>query len=61
MASLRAQFGQQHIARGVYRLTNVVVTEAQGSYVQLENGKKLLDFTTGIGVVILGICFSSFE
>lgn len=54
MASSLVQFGQRHVARGVNRLANVVVASAKGSHVQLEDGRKLLDFTCGIGVTNLG-------
>lgn len=51
-----AKFGVQHVARGVSRLTNEVITSAKGSYVTMDSGRKLLDFTTGIGVTGLGHC-----
>ncbi|GAA5874910.1 hypothetical protein JCM16303_004940 [Sporobolomyces ruberrimus] len=55
MASL-AQFGAKHIARGVGRYTEMVMTSGKGSYVQTECGKNLLDFTCGIGVTNIGHC-----
>lgn len=43
-----------HIARGVGRLTDLVFTSGKGSYVETSCGRRLLDFTTGIGVVNTG-------
>lgn len=48
------QFGQRHVARGVNRLANAVITSGKGSHVQLDDGRKMLDFTCGIGVTNLG-------
>ena len=47
---------KSHIARGIGRLTDLVFTSGEGSYVQTSCGKRLLDFTTGIGVVNTGHC-----
>ncbi|KAF8585939.1 hypothetical protein K439DRAFT_1632198, partial [Ramaria rubella] len=55
MTSL-VQFGQRHVARGVNRLVNAVVASGKGSRVLLEDGRNLLDFTSGIGVTSLGHC-----
>lgn len=49
-----AQFGTRHIAKGVGRLTNHVLKRGEGSWIYTDQGTKLLDFTTGIGVVGLG-------
>jgi len=54
MASL-VQFGQRHVAKGVNRLVNAVIKTGRGSYVYLEDGRKMLDFTCGIGVTNLGL------
>ncbi|EUC64109.1 4-aminobutyrate aminotransferase [Rhizoctonia solani AG-3 Rhs1AP] len=51
-----AAFGAEHTARGVSRLVNGVITKGEGSYVTFDDGRKLLDFTTGIGVTGLGHC-----
>lgn len=51
-----ASFGRQHICKGVGRLTDYVLAEGQGSYVNTECGKRMLDFTAGIGVTNLGHC-----
>ncbi|KAG8826226.1 hypothetical protein FRC19_009459 [Serendipita sp. 401] len=49
-------FGQKHVAKGLNRLVDDVIQSGQGSYVTMASGKKLLDFTTGIGVTNLGHC-----
>ncbi|HZW99262.1 MAG TPA: aminotransferase class III-fold pyridoxal phosphate-dependent enzyme, partial [Trueperaceae bacterium] len=36
--------------------TPVVVDHAQGSWIHATNGKRYLDFTTGIGVTSTGHC-----
>ncbi|KAF8513095.1 acetylornithine aminotransferase [Hysterangium stoloniferum] len=56
MSTSLVQFGQRHVARGVNRLANAVVTSGNGSRLVLEDGKTLLDFTCGIGVTNLGHC-----
>ncbi|ORX94623.1 hypothetical protein K493DRAFT_407920 [Basidiobolus meristosporus CBS 931.73] len=58
MASSNAlrTLGLQHIARGVGRSTNLVISKASGSYVYTVEGKKYLDLTTGIGVTSTGHC-----
>ncbi|KAJ6263469.1 hypothetical protein Dda_2033 [Drechslerella dactyloides] len=55
-AAARAAYGVQHVAKGIGRLANVVLTKGQGSYVWTNEGRKMLDFTAGIGVVNLGHC-----
>jgi 4-aminobutyrate aminotransferase len=47
-------FGQQHVTRGLGRLTEAVMTKGEGSYVTFEDGRKMLDFSCGIGVTNLG-------
>ncbi|EPQ57225.1 hypothetical protein GLOTRDRAFT_37980 [Gloeophyllum trabeum ATCC 11539] len=54
--STLTQFGQKHVTKGLGRLTEAVVTKGEGSYVQLDDGRRMLDFTTGIGVTSLGHC-----
>ena len=44
------------LMRGVKRLSEQVVTHGKGSYVWTTEGKKLLDFTAGIGVLSTGHC-----
>lgn len=51
-----AAFGEQHIAKGIGRLTKHVFEEAKGTYITTDKGVKLLDLTAGIGVLNLGHC-----
>jgi 4-aminobutyrate aminotransferase len=39
-----------------YRYSDIVVSRAQGSYIYSTDGRKYLDFTTGIGVTSTGHC-----
>ncbi|RDB26077.1 5-aminovalerate aminotransferase DavT [Hypsizygus marmoreus] len=50
------QLGQRHVTNGLGRLTEGIMVKGQGSYVEYEGGRKLLDFTSGIGVTSLGHC-----
>jgi 4-aminobutyrate aminotransferase len=51
-----AAFGEQHIAKGIGRLTKHVFDEGKGTFITTDKGVKLLDLTSGIGVVNLGHC-----
>lgn len=51
-----AAFGEQHVARGVSRLTTNVLKKGSGAWVWNDQGRKLLDLTCGIGVTNLGHC-----
>ena len=51
-----AQFGVQHVAKGIGRLSTEVLESGSGSYVTSTSGRKMLDFTSGIGVTNLGHC-----
>ncbi|KAK0529495.1 hypothetical protein OC835_004319 [Tilletia horrida] len=51
-----AQYGSEHIAQGIGRLTTEVFTEGQGTYLSALSGRRFLDFTCGIGVTNLGHC-----
>lgn len=51
-----AQFGVKHVARGIGRLSTEVLETGAGSYVTTTEGRKMLDFTSGIGVTNLGHC-----
>lgn len=51
-----AAFGEQHIARGIGRLTKHVFVDGKGSWITTDKGVRLLDFTSGIGVCNLGHC-----
>ncbi|KAL8669290.1 MAG: hypothetical protein Q9168_006107 [Polycauliona sp. 1 TL-2023] len=55
-ATALAQFGTKHIAKGIGRLTTQVIESGSGSYITMVGGRRLLDFTTGIGVANLGHC-----
>ncbi|WFC99259.1 4-aminobutyrate--2-oxoglutarate transaminase [Malassezia yamatoensis] len=55
MAEL-AQFAKEHISKGIGRQTDFVFEEGNGCYVTTADGKKLLDLSSGIGVVNLGHC-----
>jgi 4-aminobutyrate aminotransferase len=54
--SAAAVFGQQHIARGIGRLSEHVLQRGAGSWVWTDEGVRLLDLTMGIGVVGCGHC-----
>lgn len=56
VVTTRAAFGVQHIAKGIGRLSNIVLKRGAGSFVWTDEGRKLLDFTAGIGVTNLGHC-----
>lgn len=56
MTSNLVSFGTRHIARGIGRTTQYVFERGQGSWIYTTDGRKLLDFTTGIGVTNLGHC-----
>ncbi|KAJ3716654.1 acetylornithine aminotransferase [Lentinula raphanica] len=47
-------FGKQHVTKGLARISDGVMARGQGSYVEYLDGKKMLDFTCGIGVTNLG-------
>ena len=55
-ASKLAQFGVKHVAKGIGRLSTEVLESGKGSYVTSVSGRKMLDFTSGIGVTNLGHC-----
>ncbi|KAG6906905.1 hypothetical protein DXG01_011460 [Tephrocybe rancida] len=49
-------FGNIHVTRGVKRLTEGIPSSGKGSFIEYEGGKRLLDFTSGMGVTSLGHC-----
>lgn len=51
-----AQFGRDHIARGLGRMKDEVVVKGEGLKLITSEGKEYLDFTAGIGVTNLGHC-----
>ncbi|KAM0798527.1 4-aminobutyrate aminotransferase [Usnea florida] len=58
-ASALVQFGTRHVAKGIGRLANEVIESGSGSYVTMVGGRRMLDFTCGIGVANLGHCHPS--
>lgn len=48
-------FGKAHVTKGLGRLTEAVMARGEGTYVNLQDGRRMLDFTCGIGVTNLGI------
>jgi 4-aminobutyrate aminotransferase len=49
MASLTPAFGNKHITPGIGRLSNdLIIEKGQGTWVWTTDGKKWLDFTSGI-------------
>jgi len=49
-----AEFGNQHISHGLGRLMEHVIVKGKGLELFTSEGKRLLDFTAGIGVTNLG-------
>jgi len=49
-------FAQRHVTKGLNHLTEDVIVEGEGSWVTMHNGRRVLDFTCGIGVTNLGHC-----
>ena len=49
-----SEFGVQRVAKGVGRLMNEVLESGSGSYVTTATGRRMLDFSCGIGVTNLG-------
>ncbi|THU84084.1 hypothetical protein K435DRAFT_822814 [Dendrothele bispora CBS 962.96] len=47
-------FGERHVTKGIGRVAPGVMKKAEGSYVEYMDGKRMLDFTCGIGVTNLG-------
>ena len=48
------EFAQRHVSKGLNHLTEDVIVEGEGPWVTMHSGRKLLDFTSGIGVTNLG-------
>ncbi|KAG8999986.1 hypothetical protein FRB94_008816 [Tulasnella sp. JGI-2019a] len=55
-SDLTTDFGKKHVARGLSRAMDAVIKSGSGSYLEMEDGRKLLDFTCGIAVTNLGHC-----
>jgi len=49
-----ATFGKEHVSHGLGRLRDHVVVKGKGLELETMDGKRLLDFTAGIGVTNLG-------
>lgn len=49
-------FGQRHVTAGLGRLTEAIMSKGEGSYLSFEDGRRILDFSCGIGVTNLGKC-----
>lgn len=56
MTSQLYQDNFSHMTPAWSRIFNFVADRAEGSYIYTDNGKKLLDFTSGIGVTNTGHC-----
>ncbi|HCB02629.1 MAG TPA: aspartate aminotransferase family protein, partial [Anaerolineae bacterium] len=56
MANQLYQENFPHITPAWSRIFNFVAERAEGSYIYTDDGKKLLDFTSGIGVTNTGHC-----
>ncbi|KAF9784332.1 acetylornithine aminotransferase [Thelephora terrestris] len=51
------EVGAKHVTKGLGRVAgDAVMVRGKGSWVEFEDGRRLLDFTTGIGVTNLGHC-----
>lgn len=50
------EFGQRHVTKGLARQVDAVLTKGEGCYMSLGDGRRMLDFTSGIGVTNLGHC-----
>lgn len=54
-AELSTEFANRHITPGIGRIANdLIIERGKGSWVWTTDGKKWLDFTSGIGVTCLG-------
>ncbi len=54
MAQTIASF--PHVSPVWYRYTNIIAERGEGTYIYAQDGRKYLDFTTGIGVTNTGHC-----
>lgn len=51
------ELGAKHVTKGLSRMNGeAIMTKGSGSYVTFDDGREVLDFTTGIGVTGLGHC-----
>lgn len=49
------EFGVRHVTKGLGRITEGIMVKGEGSYVVYDDGRRILDFTCGIGVTGLGM------
>ncbi len=54
-ASRHSPFAIRHLSPVWTHMSNLVIDHASGSYVYSTDGRKVLDFTSGIGVTNTGI------
>jgi 4-aminobutyrate aminotransferase len=54
-AASLVDFGETHVTKGLSRMTKGLMNKGEGSYLHFADGRKMLDFTTGIGVTVLGL------
>ncbi|KAI0067160.1 acetylornithine aminotransferase [Artomyces pyxidatus] len=50
------RFGQRYVNKGLSRLVEDVFDKGEGSWLTMKSGRRVLDFTCGIGVTNLGHC-----
>ena len=51
------EIGAKHVTKGLGRIAgNAVVVRGQGSWLEFEDGRRMLDFTASIGVINFGHC-----
>lgn len=54
-SELSTEFANRHITPGIGRVaSDLIIERGKGSWVWTTDGKKWLDFTSGIGVTCLG-------
>ncbi|KIY45730.1 acetylornithine aminotransferase [Fistulina hepatica ATCC 64428] len=54
-AALEA-IGDTHVTRGLFRMIPRIMLKGEGLYATFSDGRRMLDFTSGIGVTSLGHC-----
>ncbi|KAJ8508677.1 hypothetical protein ONZ45_g9083 [Pleurotus djamor] len=47
---------RQNVTRGLGKVVDGIMTKGEGSYVDMHDGRRILDFSSGIGVTNLGHC-----
>ncbi|TDH68064.1 hypothetical protein CCR75_004274 [Bremia lactucae] len=46
--------GKQHLTKGIGRMSDMIMSQGKGSWIWTSDNRKLLDFTSGIGVTSVG-------